>query len=137
MYISYNSDTKMLITKCVRCNKEEEISLSSLQLYSTPLNEGLFIRFPQCKCSAVCTVYTGINPGKGKPSCHSHCVIAKAAISNKCGIRLLEEDTSEEDERKKIKEKLDVLESTYENSIMHQQFLGDALFIFPESKNSD
>jgi hypothetical protein len=137
MYKSYNSDTKVLITKCVKCSKEEEIKLSFLQLYSAPLNEGLFIRFPQCECSAVCTVYTGANPGKGKQSCHNHCVIAKAAFLNECGILLLEEDASEKEERKKVEEKLDSLGSTYENKTTHQQFLGNALFIFPEPKDSE
>jgi hypothetical protein len=132
MYSSYDSNTKLFVIKCQNCNKEAEVRINNLEVYTPQTGDGLFLRFPECpQCKAVCTVYTGINPENIR--CHAHWVCAKAAVKEGAKMHCPNPNDLSEVILSKVKEKLDVLETKYENgSVKHQQFLGDAEFIFPE-----
>lgn len=132
MYQSYDSDTSQLVIVCTECRSENKISVKDLSLSVGSMEKGLFIRFPKCSCGAVCTVFTGFKVKVLR--CHCNCSIAKAAF--KVGFFVSPDESKTEKEIKvAVKERLDELESTYENgSVEHQQFLGGVPFVFPVIK---
>ena len=132
----YNSETKQIEASCPTCKKENQFEVKDLELYVGPGNDGVFAKHPKCSCGAVSIEYTGNDPSH--LSCHFRCLLVNAAYTSGAGYHLLDLSSKEEDVKREVKEKLDAIEIKYQNnSIEHQQFLGEAKFVFPEPKIVD
>ncbi len=122
MLSRYESDKKEITVLCPTCKKSNIILLNQLQLYAST-TPGVLIIVPACECGTRTQLYTGT--GVGTDAGHAINCVAKAAF--KLGTIVPDRPFSVED-------KLDSLESKYDDELKRNQFMEKVSILWEANK---